>query len=95
MTYRVTFAPEARDDFRALPAHIRAEVEDAIDRHLVRQPLQTSRSRIKRLRGTRKPQFRLRVGEIRVFYDVAADEVQVLAIVRKSQAADWLRRAGA
>lgn len=40
------------------------------------------------------PQYRLRIGEIRVFYDVVEPEVQILAVVEKSQAADWLTRFG-
>ncbi len=94
MKYRVTFAPEARDDYDALPAHTRAEVRDAVNRHLRLQPVQVSRSRIKRLRGIRKPQYRLRVGDTRVFYDVRQNEVEVLAIVNKAQATAWLQRAG-
>jgi hypothetical protein len=34
------------------------------------------------------------VGDIRVFDDVAATEVQVLAIVTKAQARAWLEREG-
>jgi mRNA-degrading endonuclease RelE of RelBE toxin-antitoxin system len=49
-----------------------------------------SRSRIKRLRGLARPQFRLRVDEIRVFYDVAEERVEVLAIVSKAEAQAWL-----
>ena len=41
-----------------------------------------------------RPQFRLRVGDIRVFYDVTEKTVQVLAIVAKSQANEWLERCG-
>jgi mRNA-degrading endonuclease RelE of RelBE toxin-antitoxin system len=94
MMYRVIFAPEARDDFDALPARIRAEVRDAVNRHLRHQPMQVSRSRIKRLRGIRKPQYRLRVGDTRVFYDVRQNEVEVLAIVDKALASVWLQKAG-
>jgi len=94
MKFPVTFAPEARDDYDALPARIRAEVRDGINQHLVHQPMHVSRSRIKRLRGTRKPQYRLRIGDVRVFYDVRQDEVEVLGIVEKAQAAVWLRRSG-
>lgn len=53
-----------------------------------------SRSRIKRLRGLSRPQYRLRVGEIRIFYDVSAESVEVLAIVPKSEAAIWLEQFG-
>jgi len=38
------------------------------------------------LRGIARPQYRLRVEEVRVFYDVSGSTVQVLAIVPKSEA---------
>ena len=94
MKYRVVFTREAREDYRDLPARIRAEVEGGINRHLLYQPTRGSRSRIKRLRGTRRPQYRLRVGDVRVFYDVREGEVEVLAIVEKSEASEWLKRIG-
>ena len=94
MKYRVVFAGGAREDYRDLPARVRAEVGDAINRHLLHQPTRVSRSRIKRLRGTRRPQYRLRVGDVRVFYDVREGEVDVLAIVEKSEASEWLKRIG-
>ena len=67
---------------------------DAINRRLLHAPTQVGRSRIKRLRGTRKPQYRLRIGDVRVFYDVREGEVEVLAIVEKSEASEWLKRIG-
>jgi len=70
-------------------------VDDAIEAHLRFEPAKVSKSRIKRLRGLSRPQYRLRVGEIRVFYDVAAAEVQVLAIITKAEAAAWLQAEGA
>jgi mRNA-degrading endonuclease RelE of RelBE toxin-antitoxin system len=95
MKYRVAFAPEARDDYYDLSAGVRAEVKDAINRHLLHQPTPVSRSRIKRLRGTKRPQYRLRVGDVRVFYDVGERVVEVLAIVEKSRVSAWLERTGA
>jgi mRNA interferase RelE/StbE len=65
---------------------------DALETHLRHEPCKTSRSRIKKLRGTRRPQYRLRVGEVRVFYDISGSIVQVLAIVAKSEAEAWLAR---
>jgi mRNA-degrading endonuclease RelE of RelBE toxin-antitoxin system len=94
MKYRVVFTREAREDYRDLPARARAEVGDAINRHLLHEPTRVSRSRIKRLHGTRRPQYRLRVGDVRVFYDVREGEVDVLAIVEKSEASEWLKRIG-
>jgi mRNA interferase RelE/StbE len=75
-------------------ANVRATVRSALETHLRHEPEKTSRSRIKRLRGLRRPQFRLRVGEVRVFYDLSGTTVQVLAIVAKSEADSWLARFG-
>ena len=46
------------------------------------------------MRGLSRPRFRLRVGDVRVFYDVSGKTVEILAIVPKSEAAAWLKRAG-
>ena len=94
MRYEIILAPEAANDLKRLKAPLRAEVREALERHLRHEPTKTSRSRIKRLRGLSRPQYRLRVGEIRVFYDVANSSVEVLAIIAKSQAEGWLREAG-
>jgi mRNA interferase RelE/StbE len=69
-------------------------VRDAIGRHLSRELDKTSRSRIKRLQGISRPQYRLLVGEIRVFYDLVGAAVEILAIVPKSKASDWLEEWG-
>ncbi len=94
MRFEIILAPEAADDFRSLRASIRSTVRDALETHLRYDPTKTSRSRIKRLRGLARPQYRLRIGEIRVFYDVSAETVEVLAIVPKSEAAKWLEQFG-
>ncbi len=94
MRFEIVLAPSAVQDFRALPARLRAEVRDALERHLRHEPTKRSKSRVKRLRGLRKPQFRLRVGEMRVFYDVTNQTVQVLAILTKTRAQAWLSSEG-
>lgn len=94
MRYDIVLAPEAVEDYRRLPANVRAEVRDAIERHLRFQPTQLSKSRIKRLRGLSRPQFRLRVGDVRVYYDVTESAVEVLAVVPKSAADAWLKSMG-
>ncbi len=50
--------------------------------------------RIKRLRKMSQPQYRLRIGDVRVFYDISEENVEVLAIVLKSEAATWLAKHG-
>ena len=94
MVYEIVLAPEAVEDLRALKANIRAAVRRALEVHLRHEPGKTSRSRIKRLRGLRRPQYRLRVGETRVFYDISGSTVEILAIVTKSEAEAWLRQFG-
>ena len=94
MRYEIVLAPDAAKAYRALPAYRRAEVRDALERHLRQQPTRTSKSRIKRLRGLSQPQYRLRVGEVRVFYDVTIKTVEILAIITKREAARWLTEHG-
>ncbi len=95
MRYQIILAPEAADDAKRFKTNIRAAVRDAIEQHLRHEPTKTSKSRIKRLRGFSRPQYRLRVGDdIRVFYDVNDDAVEVLAIVAKSDADAWLAKHG-
>ena len=81
MEFEIVLAPQAVKDLRALRATDRSAVQRAMQEHLRFQPERVSRSRIKRLRGLRRPQYRLRVGEIRVFYDVRGQVVEVLAVV--------------
>jgi mRNA interferase RelE/StbE len=90
MPHAIVLAPEAVEDFKALRANIRAEVKTALETHLRHEPAKASRSRIKKLRGLRRPQYRLRVGDIRVFYDTSGATVEILAIVAKSEAEKWL-----
>ena len=90
MPFAVILAPEAVEDLRRLTANVRTTVRTALETHLRHEPEKVSRSRIKRLRGLRRPQYRLRVDEVRVFYDVSGTTVEVLAIVAKSEAESWL-----
>lgn len=94
MKYELILSPEAVDDLRDLKANIRATVRNAIEVHLRHEPTKISKSRIKRLRGVSRPQYRLRVGDVRVFYDVTQHTVEILASVPKDEAEEWLEKAG-
>jgi mRNA-degrading endonuclease RelE of RelBE toxin-antitoxin system len=94
MPFDIILAPEAVEDLKRIKAHVRAAVRTALEAHLRHEPERASRSRIKRLRGLRRPQYRLRVGDVRVFYDVSGTTVEVLAIVAKSEAELWLAQFG-
>jgi len=66
----------------AIQPDFRRGVRDAIELHLRHEPTKLSKSRIKRLRGLDRPQYRLRVN------------VEILAIVTKEQAEAWLAEQG-
>jgi mRNA interferase RelE/StbE len=90
MRFEIVLAPQAIADLKALRVDFQSSVRDAIERHLRHEPTKLSKSRIKRLRGLNRPQYRLRVNEVRVLHDVTETTVEVLAIVAKAQAEAWL-----
>jgi mRNA-degrading endonuclease RelE of RelBE toxin-antitoxin system len=94
MPFAIILAPEAIEDLDGLKASIRATVRDGLKTHLRHEPTKLSRSRIKRLKKMSQPQYRLRLGEVRVFYDITEERVEILAIVLKSEAAQWLAKHG-
>jgi mRNA interferase RelE/StbE len=94
MRFEIILFPAAARDLRRLSAFERAKVRDAIEVHLRHEPTKLSKSRIKRLRDLTHPQYRLKVDDLRVFYDVKGEEVQVLATVAKADADAWLEHVG-
>jgi mRNA interferase RelE/StbE len=94
MRYEIIFAPEAVQDFKRLSARDRSTVRETIEKHLRYEPQKINKSRIKKLQGIRRPQYRLRVEEIRVFYDIVEATVEVLAVIPKSKATGWVEEMG-
>lgn len=94
MRHEIIFAPEALEDLKRLSARNRRTIRDAIENYLRHEPRKASQSRIKRLRELSHPQYRLRVNEWRIFYDVEEQIVEIIAIVAKSSAANWLEQFG-
>jgi len=94
MGYEIELAPEAMEDLKRLKTNHRARVKEAMEMHLRHEPTKSSKSRIKRLKGLSRPQYRLRVDDLRVFYDVSKGCVEVLAIVGKADTYAWLLKVG-
>lgn len=98
MRYEIIFSPQAEENIATLKASDRAKAFDAIETYLRYEPEKTSKSRIKRLREMERPQYRLRIDDLRVFYDISyTDEggtVEVLCIREKSEAMEWLAEYG-
>ncbi len=88
--YDIQFARGAEQDLKKLSAFHRGVILDAIERQLAVEPIKPSRNR-KVLIGlvppwtAEPPVWELRVGDYRVFYDVADDErvVYIRAIREK------------
>jgi mRNA-degrading endonuclease RelE of RelBE toxin-antitoxin system len=85
--FDIRYAAKAREDVKALRAYDRKRIVDAAERHLRHTPVQVSRSRIKRMAQPFWCQFRLRVDEFRVYYDVDAvgRTVSILRVLTKEQ----------
>jgi mRNA-degrading endonuclease RelE of RelBE toxin-antitoxin system len=94
MRYSIILSPDAVNCFKRMRANMRSLVREGIIEYLGNEPEKISKSRIKRLRGVERPQYRLRIGDIRVYYDVDEQSVEILAIVTKKRAKEWLERHG-
>ncbi len=83
--YQIQYGAQAVDDLRALRAFDRAQILGAIEVHLSQDPKRESQSRIKRMSQPFWSEYRLRVGEFRVYYDVddSAKRVDVFRVLAK------------
>jgi mRNA interferase RelE/StbE len=83
--YEVRITPEAASDLKPLSAYYQRHILDGIVRHLTFHPRQVSKSRIKLMEQPFWSQYRLRIGDYRVYYDVddGRREVVVLHVLGK------------
>ena len=94
MAYEIIFSPEAIEDLQRLRAVDRSGITQAIRIHLRHEPRKERKTRIKRLRGLRQPEYRLRVADFRVYYDVVEPEVHILSVLAKELTYQWLEEHG-
>ena len=89
--YEIVLKHSAIADLDALRKFDAAQIADAMEKHLRHNPTKESKSRIKRLRGLSSPDYRLRVGDYRVFYAVDKDgrRVEVLRVMHKEQTVSY------
>ncbi len=80
MAYTVRLSTEAERHFAHLTARQRAMVLDALRVQLRHEPLRETRNR-KLLRPNPLAPWELRVGSMRVFYDVDAEETEVVNVL--------------
>ncbi len=82
MSYQIEFAESVKHLLRSLSAEQHQRVFNAIEKQLVHQPTVETRNR-KPLRPNPLAPWELRVGDLRIFYEVSPEypnTVQVLAI---------------
>jgi mRNA interferase RelE/StbE len=90
MPYEIRYSNEAVEQLRKLRVFDRTAVFDQIEEVLSVNPTVTSKSRIKRLRDPAPTQYRLRVGDFRIFYDVEEEGVLIIQILSKQDCSDYL-----
>jgi mRNA-degrading endonuclease RelE of RelBE toxin-antitoxin system len=81
MPFRLRLATEVKEHIDALTARQRSIAFDGIRRHLSEHPLEESRNR-KRMRRDSVAEWELRLGDLRIYYDVDVQEgtVRILAV---------------
>ncbi len=82
MPFRIEYTPVARDHLRGLTARQQSTVLNSVDRQLAHEPNVETRNR-KRMRANPVAPWELRVGDLRVYYDVGEGVVTVVAVGMK------------
>ena len=80
MAYRIEYSPETEKHLRVLTARQRAMVFDAVDEQLADQPTVETRNR-KPMRPNPLAPWELRIGDLRVYYDIEEEPEQRVTIV--------------
>ena len=79
MPYYIEYSPDAEDHLRVLTARQRAIVLDTVDEQLAYQPTVETRNR-KPMRPNPLAPWELRIGSLRVYYDVEEEPEPVVYI---------------
>ena len=90
MPYGIRYSNEAVEQLKKLRVFDRTAILDQIEQVLSVNPNVVSKSRIKRLREPAPTQYRLRVGEFRVFYALEEEAVLIIQVLSKQDSIDYL-----
>ena len=80
MAYEIEFAECVKGHFRSLTANQCSIIINAIEKQLSNEPLKETRNR-KPLRPNPIAPWELRIGDLRVFYDVSSEESNIVKIL--------------
>jgi mRNA-degrading endonuclease RelE of RelBE toxin-antitoxin system len=89
LAYRIEYSPSAEEHLRRLTARQQATVLDTVEQQLTHQPMVETRNR-KPMRPNPVAPWELRIGELRVYYDVeegreAVVHVRAVGVKRRNQ----------
>jgi mRNA interferase RelE/StbE len=90
MSYEIRYSNQAVEQLRRIKPFDRTTILDEIQGMLSVNPTLVSKARIELLREPAPTQYRLRVGEFRVFYDVQDAAVLIVQILSKRDSLDFL-----
>ena len=79
MSYRIEYSPDAEDHLRMLTARQQVIVLDAVDKQLAHRPTVETRNR-KPMRPNPLAPWELRIGNLRVYYDVEEEPEPVVYV---------------
>ncbi|NUO79346.1 type II toxin-antitoxin system RelE/ParE family toxin [candidate division KSB1 bacterium] len=80
MAYKIEFADSTKEHLKSLTANQRAVIFAAVKKQLVHEPFVKTRNR-KPIESHPVAPWELRVGDLRVFYDLSPDEPDVVEIL--------------
>ncbi|HEB11725.1 MAG TPA: type II toxin-antitoxin system RelE/ParE family toxin [Spirochaetales bacterium] len=80
MAYKIEFADCVKQHFKRLSTNQRSLMIDGIEKHLFNEPLKETRNR-KPLRPNPIAPWELRIGNLRVFYDITSDKPNIVKIL--------------
>ena len=88
MAFEIRYSRLAHSQLKGIRAFDRTAILNQIDSVLTAAPTLTSKARVKLLRQPAPTDYRLKVGDFRVFYNVTDDDtvVQVIQVLTKSEA---------
>jgi mRNA-degrading endonuclease RelE of RelBE toxin-antitoxin system len=92
VSYTIQYSPETEEHLAALTARQRSMVFDAVDEQLMHQPSVETKNR-KPMRPNPLAPWELRIGKLRVYYDVEEVPeklVTILAVGIKERSRVWI-----
>ena len=91
--YEIVLMPAAIVDLDRLRKYDAVWVAEGIEKFLTHRPTQVSKTGIKKLRGVTDPDYRLRIRDFRIFYNVDEEErkVWILRVLHKVETEEFYR----